>query len=214
MHKPPHSVSPAFRSRFACGWNAELTISKRVIGIFRLRFACFKNSPFLRILTAETQRARGCKNPQTDTGCRRFRIKSSLPNGHVSTRFAPRRGVSAVKLPIDLSKSARNKRAKRPASDEVNPDHRSNKYQLTRNSQLSASGLTFQIFQIYEEYQRDWSRYARFNELCCIGPCSEIQCSDRHESYCFYVFFVLKTSQCDVRLFTKSLGHSHRTVSM
>ena len=37
-------VSPAFRSRFACKWNAELTISKRVIGIFRPRFACLQNS--------------------------------------------------------------------------------------------------------------------------------------------------------------------------
>ena len=148
MHKPPHSVSPAFRSRFAVGWNAELAISKRVIGIFRLRFACLQNSPFQRILTAETQRTRGCKTPETDTGCRRFRIKSSLPNGHVSTRFAPRRGVSAVKLPIDLSKSARNKRAKRPASDEDSSDRRSDKYQLTRNSQLSTFGLTFQICEM------------------------------------------------------------------
>ena len=98
MHKPPHSVSPAFRSRFAVEWNAELAISKRVIGIFRLRFACLQNSPFQRILTAETQRTRGCKTPETDTGCRRFRIKGSFPNGRVSTRFAPRLCVSAVKL--------------------------------------------------------------------------------------------------------------------
>ena len=56
-------VSLAFRSRFACKWNAELTISKRVIGIFRLRFACLQNSPFPRILTAETEGKRGCKNP-------------------------------------------------------------------------------------------------------------------------------------------------------
>ena len=57
-------VSPAFRPRFACEWNAELTISKQVIGIFRLRFACLQNSPFPRILTAETQGKRGCKNPE------------------------------------------------------------------------------------------------------------------------------------------------------
>ena len=57
-------VSLAFRSRFACKWNAELTISKRVIGIFRLRFACLQNSPFPRTLTAERQRTRGCKNPE------------------------------------------------------------------------------------------------------------------------------------------------------
>ena len=40
-------VSPAFRPRFACEWNAELTISKRVIGIFRPRFACLQNRIFL-----------------------------------------------------------------------------------------------------------------------------------------------------------------------
>ena len=57
-------VSLAFRSRFACKWNAELTISKRVIGIFRPRFACLQNSLFPRILTAETQRTRGCKNQE------------------------------------------------------------------------------------------------------------------------------------------------------
>ena len=53
-----------------------------------------------------------------------FRIKGTLGNGCVSTRFAPRLGVSAVKLFIDLSKSAKNKRAKRPASDEINSDRR------------------------------------------------------------------------------------------
>ena len=53
-----------------------------------------------------------------------FRLIGTLPNGRVSTRFAPRLGVSAVKLFIDLSKSARNKRAKRPASDEINSDRR------------------------------------------------------------------------------------------
>ena len=212
MHKPPHSVSPAFRSRFAVEWNAELAISKRVIGIFRLRFACLQNSAFRKSFyrgDAEDKRVQEPGKQTPVAGVFRIKCKS------LTVLFLPASlRVSALKLFTDFSKSARNKRAKRPASDEVNPDHRSNKYQLTRNSQLSASGLTFQIFQIDEEYQRDWSRYARFNELCCIGPCSEIQCSDRHETYCFYVFIVLKTSQCDVRLFTKSLGHSHRTVSI
>ena len=56
--------------------------------------------------------------------------------------------VSAVKLFIDLSKSAKNKRAKRPASDEINSDRRSDKYQLTRYTRNT-------------RYAR-LSRYARF----------------------------------------------------
>ena len=39
-------VSPAFRPRFACEWNVKLTISKRVIGIFRFHFACLQNRIF------------------------------------------------------------------------------------------------------------------------------------------------------------------------
>ena len=57
-------VSPAFRPRFACEWNAELTISKQVIGIFRLRLACLQNSPFRKSFygrDAETQGKRVCK---------------------------------------------------------------------------------------------------------------------------------------------------------
>ena len=91
-------VSLAFRSRFACKWNAELTISKRVIAIFRLRFACLQNSPFPRILTAETQRTRGCKNPGKqipDAGVSGSKAYS------VTVMFLPaslRLGVSTVKL--------------------------------------------------------------------------------------------------------------------
>ena len=136
-------VSPAFRPRFACEWNAELTISKRVTGEFRLRFACLQNSPFRKSFyrrDAEDKRVE--KTRKTDTGCRRFRIQCKS----LTVMFLPAfLRVSAVKLFIELSKSARNKRAKRPASDEINSDRRSNKYQLTRNSQLSTFGLTFQI---------------------------------------------------------------------
>ena len=91
------------------------------------------------------------KNRKQIPDARVFRIKGTLPNGHVSTRFSPRLGVSAVKLFIDLSKSARNKRAKRPASDEVSADHFSDKYQSTRNSQLSAFGLTFQTCKVFKD---------------------------------------------------------------
>ena len=79
-----------------------------------------------------------------------FRIKGILRNGHVSTRFAQRLGVSAVKLFIDLSKSARNKRAKRPASDEISADRWSDKYQLTRYTRntryasFSGNGLIYE----------------------------------------------------------------------
>ena len=50
-------VSPAFRPRFACEWNAELTISKRVIGIFRPRFACLQNRIFLLLALQITRMA-------------------------------------------------------------------------------------------------------------------------------------------------------------
>ena len=59
--------------------------------------------------------------------------------------------VSAVKLFIDLSKSAEHQRAKRPASNEDSSEQRSSKYQLTRNSQLSAFGLTFQICEMCKQ---------------------------------------------------------------
>ena len=69
-------VSLAFRSRFACKWNAELTISKRVIGIFRLRFACLQNSPFSEDLNrrdAEDKRVQEPGKQIPDAGV--FRIK-------------------------------------------------------------------------------------------------------------------------------------------
>ena len=168
-------VSPAFRPRFACEWNAELTISKRVIGIFRLRFACLQNSPFRKSFygrDAETQGKRVCKK----TG-NRYRMPAfSGSKAHsLTVMFLPAfLRVSAVKLFIELSKSARNKRAKRPASDEVNPDRRSNKYQLTRNSQLSAFGLTFQICEKYEGHEIEIALFwlHQLQDRCTVNDCS------------------------------------------
>jgi hypothetical protein len=37
------AVPPAFRRRFTSEWNAKLTVSKGVNGVFRPRFAEFKN---------------------------------------------------------------------------------------------------------------------------------------------------------------------------
>ena len=146
MHKPPHSVSPAFRSRFAVEWNAELAISKRVIGIFRLRFACLQNSAFRKSFyrgDAEEKRVQEPGKQIPVAGVSGSKAHS------LTVLFLPASlRVSSVKLFIDLSKSARDQRAEPPASDEVNPDRPSNKYQLTRNSQLSAFGLTFQISEM------------------------------------------------------------------
>ena len=64
----PFRVSPAFRSRFACEWNVKPTISKGVIGIFRLRFAVLQNS-FLAVF----ERNFAC-NSFCDKGLRLFRI--------------------------------------------------------------------------------------------------------------------------------------------
>ena len=141
-------VSLAFRSRFACKWNAELTISRRVIGIFRARFACLQNSPFRKSFYRRDAGKKRVQEPGKqipDAGVSGSKARS------LTVVFLPASlRVSGVKLFIDLSKSARNKRAKRPASDEVNANRRSNKYQLTRNSQLSAFGLSFQVSEMYE----------------------------------------------------------------
>ena len=147
-------VSLAFRPRFACKWNAELTISKRVIGIFRLRFACLQNSPFPRILTAETQEKEGARTRTQIPDAGVFRIKGKS----LTVIFLPASlRVSAVKLFIDLSKSAGNKRAKRPASDEINPDRSLDKYQSTRYARYARYASFSQKcrkLQIYEESRR------------------------------------------------------------
>jgi hypothetical protein len=80
-----------------------------------------------------------------------------VPNGHVSTGFPPRLGVSAVKSFIDLSKSAGNKRAKRPASDEVSAYGTNSKYQLTRytrNTRYTRFSRFFRKYEIYEIFQK------------------------------------------------------------
>ena len=120
-------------------------------GAFRL-FSKLAFSEDLNRGDAGKKRMQKPGKPIPDAGVFRIKCKS------LTVLFLPASlRVSALKLFTDFSKSARNKRAKRPASEEVSADHRSDKYQSTRNSQLSAFGLTFQIFQICEEYQRDWS---------------------------------------------------------
>ena len=63
-------VSPAFRPRFACEWNVKLTISKRVIGIFRFHFACLQNRIFLLLALPKCPnvpgRLGGCPTRQRD----------------------------------------------------------------------------------------------------------------------------------------------------
>ena len=115
-------VSPAFRPRFACEWNAELTISKRVIGIFRLRFACFAKLAFSEDLNrgdAEDKRVQGPGKQIPVAGVFRIKCKS------LTVMFLPLRSASrrlGGEIACLFSKSARNKRAKRPASDEDSSD--------------------------------------------------------------------------------------------
>jgi len=47
------AIPPAFRSRFTLNRNAKLTVSKRVISIFRPRFAEFKNRLIRSFLTTD-----------------------------------------------------------------------------------------------------------------------------------------------------------------
>ena len=59
---------------------------------------------------------------------------------------------------IQFSKSAFQPRAERPAGDEISAYRSSGKYQVTRNSQLSTFGLTFQMYEIYEMYEEGEKR--------------------------------------------------------
>ena len=56
---------------------------------------------------------------------------------------------------LNFQTALKNPRAKWPASDEVNSNRTSDKYQSTRYSQLSTFGLTFQICEMYEETECD-----------------------------------------------------------
>jgi hypothetical protein len=61
------SISPAFRPRFTYKRNAELTKSKRVIGIFAQRFANLQNSHFFHDLDI-SKIGSGQIKPNADAG--------------------------------------------------------------------------------------------------------------------------------------------------
>jgi hypothetical protein len=73
------------------------------------------------------------------------------------------------KRTVEFSNSAQDQRAKRPASDEVNPDRTRCKYQVTRNSQLSALGLTFRICEMYEMHEEFAPQCGHFSSEAVAG---------------------------------------------
>ena len=66
----------------------------------------------------------------------------------------------------------------RLASDEISSEFASGKYQSTRNSQLSTFGLTFQIYEMYEESLPTSSETSQSRELGSI--ISELRAKPRN----------------------------------
>ena len=98
-------VSAAFRPRSGRVSPASGTQNSPFLNELSAYFDCVslvcKTRLFVRVFTAETRRRRGkegAKNRKPIPDARVFRIKGTLPNGHVSTRFPPRLCDSAVKL--------------------------------------------------------------------------------------------------------------------
>ena len=77
-------------------------------------------------------------------------LRTAIRHSQMSPLASSRDSAVITRHQLD-PKSAKNKRAKRPASGEVSADRSSDKYQSTRYAQLSTFGLTFQICEMYEE---------------------------------------------------------------